>query len=232
MAIARLPALDLRTAQALAQPLEQLHQALTPALLVRQQALALQPHRHRLDRAQHQRLHRRAQAQASQPLGQQTQHMGHVLSRLAQAQQQNRRCGAAPARVDLPLQLQRQHTLAARQQPGLQTLQQAARGKQQRLGMLDAAGPLQPVFKDLGQLQPGVVFRPIAIGHVQRIEQPLAKAAGHAVPWQRPQVLPLPATQALKHRQMRPGRAQAGQGQLPDRHPGRLAPGQAQLQTR
>ena len=100
----------------------------------------------------------------------------HILCGLGGAQQQAAAVGGVmvgiymlgvgAARVQVPAQLQRQHTLLARTQPQLQLRQQAPRTKQQGRGRLYAGDEFQWHVKHLGHGEPGVGLGGVAVGAV------------------------------------------------------------------
>jgi hypothetical protein len=207
-------ALHLVRAQACAQALDELVQAVALAAVFQQQAGAGAGQRRGLHRGQAQRDGGRGQRGARQVLGQQALEVRHVQRGLGGAHQQVVVGGAVAAAVHLPAQAQHQRALPARLQPGVQQGQQAARAEQQGAGVFDMGGQLQRLVELLGQREPGVELGLIAKGLVEGVEQPVAKAPHQPAARQRAQVAPGAAAQALQRGQVYPGGGERGQRQL------------------
>ena len=214
-------ALHLVGAQACAQALDELVQAIALAAVFEQQAGAGAGQGCCLHRGQAQRDGGRGQRDARQVLGQQALEVGHVQRGLGGAHQQLALGGAVAAAVHLPTQAQHQRALLAGLQPGVQQRQQAACAEQQRAGAFDVGGQLQRLVEGFGQREPGVALGLLAEGLVQRVEQSLAETPRQPAARQRAQLAPGAAAQALQRDQMGPGRRQRGQRQLRRRCAGR-----------
>ena len=217
---AGLDALHLGCAEARAEALDELVQAVALAAVFQQQAGAGAGQRRGLHRGQAQRDGGRGQRDVRQVLGQQALEVGHVQRGLGGAHQQVVVGGAVAAAVHLPAQAQHQRALPARLQPGVQQGQQAARAEQQGAGVFDVGGQLQRLVEGLGQHEPGVELGLVAKGLVERVEQAVAEAPHQTAARQRAQVTPGAAAQALQRGLMRPGGGQRGQRQVRGRRGG------------
>jgi hypothetical protein len=151
-------------------------------------------------------------------LADQATQMGDVLRGLGRAHHQSFMArqphAIEPPQVQRPFHFQCNHAAMARLQPDLQLREQALRGPHEFGRSGGQRGEFELQVELLGQLQPRIALRALAIGCVQCIEQARAEAPRHTSARQSTQITPSAAAGALQDLHMLAGGAQHFKGQV------------------